>query len=146
MVGEHRVQLVPITHDLASRVGVALDRPHIALVGVEDAPKSRGRRSVVIDGKRKRILGMGGLYWREGLCWLWLGSVEMQRTSAIKIVRMARTMLRKAAQLGETRVLAARDPHPCSEKLLILLGFVKLPDHPTFNGIELWERKVAENG
>lgn len=138
-MGEHRVQFIPITRELAARVNIDLDRPHIAWVGVEDAPRSKGKRSILVDGKRKRILGMGGLYWREGLCWLWLGSVVMEKTSAIKIVRSARNMLAKAEQLGETRVLAARDPHPFSAKLLLLLGFTKLPDNPAFGGTEIWE-------
>lgn len=138
MADNHRVQFVPITPALAARAGIALDRPHIAWVGVEDAPQSRGKRSVVIDGQRKRILGMGGLYWREGLCWLWLGHVDMKRTSAIKIVRAARDMIVKARQLGETHIYTARDPHPCSEKLLTMLGFTKLPDRPEFGGVELW--------
>lgn len=145
-MAEHRVQFVPITRELASRVGIDLDRPHVAWVGVEDAPRSRGKRSVVIDGRRKRILGMGGLYWREGLCWLWLGAVVMERTSAIKIIRAARDMLAKAMQLGEREVYAARDPHPLSSKMLSVLGFEKLEDHPSFGGVEVWRyhmRKAA---
>lgn len=142
-MGEHRVQFIPISRELAARFDIELDRPHVAWVGLEDAPRSRGKRSVVIDGKRKRILGMGGLYWREGLCWLWLGHVVMERTSAIKVMRSAKDMLAKAEQLGETRVFAARDPHPHSAKLLTVLGFRKLDDHPSFQGIEIWQRDCA---
>lgn len=143
MVGEHRMEFVPLSRDLALRVGVDLDRPFVAWAGVEDAPRSRGKRSVVINGRRKRLVGMGGLYWREGLCWLWLGNVLVERTSAVRIVRAARKMLAKAEQMGEIRVLAARDPHPFSAKLLLLLGFTKLADHPLFGGIEIWEHRLV---
>lgn len=140
MVGNHRVQFVPLTRELAGRVGINLDCPHVAWVGVEDAPLSRGRRSVVIGGYRKRILGMGGLCWRAGLCWLWLDSVVMERTSAVKIVRAARDMLDRANALGDQRVFAARDEAPHSAKLLAMLGFVRMDDRPEFGGREIWQR------
>lgn len=137
------MQFVPLTQAIAARVGVALDRPHVAWAGVEDAPNSRGKRSIVLNGQRKRILGMGGLYWREGLCWLWLESVLLERTSALKVMRSAKAMLDKAEQLGETQVFAARDPHPHSEKLLRVLGFDQLHPHPAFGGVEVWRRVSA---
>lgn len=137
-----RVRFLPLTSEVAARAGIDvldyLAKPHVAWMGVEDAPQSRGWRSIVINGQRKRVLGMGGLVWREGLCWLWLHRVMLERTSAVKVVRSAKAMLLKAQCLGEPRVLATRDAAPRSEKLLSLLGFQKQPDHPELLGKELW--------
>lgn len=136
----HRVRFVRLTREIATKLGVeTYNRPTIAWAGVEDAPRSRGKRSIVMDGRRVRILGMGGLFWQDGLCWLWLDAIMMERTSAVMVVRSAKAMLKKAVQLGEERVFAIRDEAPRSEKLLRLLGFERWPDHPALKGKELWE-------
>lgn len=113
---------MPLTDEIAARRGISLDRPYVARAGYVG----------------KRLVGMGGLYWAEGLCWLWLDAVDMRHTRPFTVFRMARDMIRKAAALGEKRIFAARDPAPCSERLLTMLGFSRLPDHPEFEGFEIW--------
>jgi len=112
--------------------------PHIAKMAIVPDDKVRGKRRHVIDGRRYRVLGVGGLVWEQGLCWLWLGDVDEKRTPAVLVVRMAKNMLCRAVQLGEHRIVAARDDFPKSEKLLQLLGFKRVPDDPALNGRELW--------
>lgn len=122
-----KTTLVPLTREIAAKVSISLDRPHVAkacFVG-------------------KRLVGMGGLYWAEGLCWLWLDAVDMKVTKPFIVFRTARDMLERAAALGEKRVFAARDPAPCSERLLALLGFEKLPPHEEFGDVEIWATSLA---
>jgi len=112
--------------------------PHIAKMALVADEKVRGRRRHVVGGRAYRIIGLGGLVWEQGLCWLWLGKVDEKRAPAVAVVRAARNMLRRAVQLGEHRVFAARDDFPKSEKLLKMLGFTRLPDTPALDSRELW--------
>jgi hypothetical protein len=117
-----KTRLVPLTHEIAAKRGIPLDRPHVS-------------RACYVG---KRLVGMGGLYWRDGVCWLWLDGVDMRSTRPFTVFRTARDMIDRARALGEKQVIAIRDEAPCSEKLLRLLGFDRLPDHPDFNGAEVW--------
>ncbi len=145
-MGEPRLRAVTLTRDMMERMGVAFDdRPMIGWAGYTIDPRARGKRSIIIDGKRVRLVCCGGLYWREGLCWLFLagtqssrvnGKVVFNRTSAVAVVRRAKIMLEKARQLGEKLVVVARDEAPRSAKLLTLLGFKRHPE--TVNGVEIW--------
>ncbi len=133
-----RVELIPLSRALATRLGIRMDAPFIGFAGVEHAPESRGKRSIVLDKKRVRVLGVGGLQWREGLCWLFLDGVLESNTSALVTVRAAKTMISKAWLMGERMVVVARDEAPRSKKLLTMLGFQQLPELPEFQGIEVW--------
>lgn len=113
---------MPLTHEIAAKRGIPLDRPHVS-------------RACYVG---KRLVGMGGLYWRDGLCWLWLDGVDLKYTRPFAVFRTAQDMLSRAWALGEKQVIAARDEAPCSAKLLTLLGFERLPDHPGFNQVEIW--------
>jgi hypothetical protein len=117
-----KTRLVPLTHEIAAKKGIPLDRPHVS-------------RACYVG---KRLVGMGGLYWQSGLCWLWLDAVDLRHTRPFAVFRTARNMIERAAALGEKRIFAARDPAPCSERLLTILGFNRLPDHPEFEGVEIW--------
>lgn len=113
--------------------------PHIGRMAIVPDRQVRGRRRYIDgDGRHFRILGIGGLAWEQGLCWLWLSDVDEKRVPAVTVVRAARFMLGKAQQLGERRVFAARDEFPRSEKLLRFVGFTRMPDAPALNGRELW--------
>ena len=137
-----KTDLIPLSRAMASQLGISIDRPFIGFAGVEPAPRSRGKRSIVIDGKRMRVVGMGGLQWREGLCWMWLDKIDMSnRPSAITVVRAAHLMVSKAQQMGEKMVVVARDEAPNSRKLLTMLGFQQLPELPEFAGIEVWVKE-----
>lgn len=136
------VEFTALPREVANRFGIDNSEwdvfPHVAWMGITPDPKVRGMRRFDRDGVRYRVLGMGGLLWRAGLCWLWLNGIDLKRTNALKVVRSARSMLQKAAQLGEKRVVAARDEAPRSEGLLKLLGFERWPDDPAFQGKEIW--------
>lgn len=100
-----------------------LNFPVIAMAGME---------------RDKTFVGMGGLAWISGRCWLWLDHVDMNKRHAVTVVRMARRMLKKAVQLGEAEVWARRekDVAPLSTELLTLLGFEKVTDE---DDIEDWK-------
>lgn len=103
--------MMPLTGaDLVEVYKGKIDFPFIAYAGVED-------------GKRPKVIGIGGLAWIEGRCFLWLDLVDMKRTHPVVVVRQAKRMLDKAIQLGVSEVWARRDIEPLSEKLLRHLGF-----------------------
>lgn len=86
----------------------------------------------------RRRLGVGGLAWNAGVCWLWIDVHDLKRTYPVHVVRWARRMLKVAEKYGDLDVFAARDEFPRSEKLLNLLGFKRLPG--TVGGKEIWQR------
>lgn len=114
---------MPLTSEIATKRGILLDRPHIS-------------RACYVG---KRLVGVGGLYWRDGLCWLWLDGVDRKRTRPLVVVRTAKEMMARAWAVGERAVFAARDDTPMSLKLMLLLGAQRLPDHPDFGGVEIWK-------
>lgn len=75
------------------------------------------------------LLGMGGLSWKIGRCWLWYRVIDRAEhgegaSHPHLIVRAARRMLRRAQQLGESQVFAWRDDsEPSSKRLLEVIGF-----------------------
>lgn len=69
-------------------------------------------------------VGAGGLAWGAGRCWLFLELNEPQTDGRFLLIREAKRLKRKAAQLGETEVYVARDrSFPTSARLLKMLGF-----------------------
>src|SRR5688500_13907358 len=89
-------------------LNTVIDMPAVAFVGVED----------------DIFAGSGGLAWGNGRCWLWFTTVDPKPEYARPVLRAARQLLRKAAQLGESEVFTVRDPHyETSPRLLILTGF-----------------------
>lgn len=85
-----------------------IDMPAVAFVG--------------IDGEK--FAGSGGLAWGKGRCWLWFMTVEPKPEYARPVLNMARRLLRKAKQFGESEVYTIRDPQfETSPRLLALTGF-----------------------
>lgn len=90
------------------------------------------------------LLGMGGLSWKFGRCWLWYRVVDRaEHTEGSShphlIVRAARRMLRRARQLGETAVYAWRDDsEPSSKRLLQVIGF----DFLGFEDVETIDNRI----
>ncbi len=83
----------------------------------------------------RKIIGMGGLAWRFGRCDIWLDVRRRDLVNAHSVVRLARRMLRIAAQLGETEVFCLRDDHPNSVRLLRVTGAQLIGDvEVTFHG------------
>lgn len=109
--------------DVAGLYMGKVDFPVIAYAGME-----RG----------KRLIGVGGLAWLDRRCWLWLDHCDMKHRHPLVVVRWAKRMLDKAAQLGEAEVWARREKgiEPLSAELLTLLGFVRVTDE---DAIEDWK-------
>lgn len=102
--------------------GLEIDMPVVMKVGMEDG----------------RMIACGGLGWSGGRCWLWLHvENEASERIGIKVIREARKMLRKAAQLGEEIVYTPRDSsYETSERLLKMVGFEKTDE--VILGSEVW--------
>lgn len=89
-------------------LNVQIDMPAVAFVGVDD----------------NEIAGTGGLAWGGGRCWLWFHTVQQKREYVGPILRQAKLLMRKAAQLGETEVYTVRDTaFDTSPRLMKLCGF-----------------------
>lgn len=110
------IEIVRVTPEvIASIQGRDVPFPVIAYVGLEDGV----------------FLGCGGLAWRMGRCWLWLGFTPAGNSRPNHLVRYARRMLATAWQVGETRVHVERDQaEPMSARLLSHLGFAYIRDEP----------------
>lgn len=105
--------------------GIKIDLPAIAYVGIEDGV----------------VIGSGGLAFGNGRCWVWLRLDEGKPHHARPLVRQFKTLISKAAQLGETEVWTPRDNRfSTSERLLTALGF-KLA--AIENEIEVWKCPVS---
>lgn len=101
-------------------LSVKIDLPAVAYVGLDDGV----------------LVGSGGLAWGAGRCWLWFMIADSKPEYARPILKMAKRMLRKASQLGETQVFVVRDPaFASSEKLVRLSGF---KFHAIENGEEVF--------
>lgn len=112
------VQVDPST--VAAVEGVKIDIPAVAYVGIDDG----------------EIVGSYGLAWGGGRCWIWLRLPNGKPSYAITVMRRTKTLLAKAAQLGEREVFTPRDAEfKTSEKLLTVLGFQLFAIE---NGIEVW--------
>lgn len=102
--------------------GLEIDLPVVCKLGM-------------VDG---RPVAGGGLCWASGKCWIWF-FLEPDAPSGLgfKAIKNLRTMLRKAAQLGEAKVYAIRDPaFETSERLCKLAGFQKTGEEVL--GCEVW--------
>jgi hypothetical protein len=86
-------------------------------------------------------MGIGGLTWADGRCWLWFNSITPGVATALNTVRMARRALASARQLGEKTVYLTRDGSlSTSEKLVSMLGFIKTNEF--VGDVEVWECRV----
>jgi hypothetical protein len=95
-------------HQVAVALNVVIDWPAVAFVGMDDG----------------ELVGTGGIAWGADRCWLWLHVLKPRPQYAVPLVRVAKKMLRKAVQLGETTVFTVRDEqYASSAKLLKLVGF-----------------------
>lgn len=93
---------------IAVAMNVVIDMPAVAYVGVDE----------------DRLVGTGGLAWGKGRCWLWFTVVDSKPEYARPVLQMAKRLLRKAKQLGETAVYTVRDQkYDTSPRLLKLTGF-----------------------
>ena len=70
----------------------------------------------------RKVVGFGGLIWRFNRCELFLEVRRPELAAPLMVVRSARRVLLRAAQLGEREVFCFRDEYPNSEKLLRLVG------------------------
>ena len=65
-----------------------------------------------------------GLAWKDRACWLWFAIEGSKPAYRFIVMREAKKMLKRAAQLGETEVFVVRDDaYPTSARLLKILGF-----------------------
>ncbi|MBZ9807699.1 hypothetical protein [Mesorhizobium sp. ESP-6-2] len=95
-------------HRIAVALNVTIDWPAVAFVGIDDG----------------EFAGSGGLAWGADKCWLWFQTSLQKPEYARPVLKMARLLLRKAVQLGESEVYTVKDAQfPSSAKLLKLVGF-----------------------
>ena len=121
MAADFKVVKLPMA-DVCRAFGMAPD-PMIVYGGVENG----------------MVVGIGGLVWKAGICWLFLDVVDRTKTHPMTVVRMAKSMLSKARMLGDAHVYAARDDEPHSKRLLEMLGFEPVASVPSeLGGVELW--------
>lgn len=93
---------------VAVALNVVIDWPAVAYVGLDDG----------------EFVGSGGLAWGGDRCWLWFTVLDSKPEYARPVLMMARKLLRKAEQLGETAVFTIRDQKfATSPRLLKLTGF-----------------------
>lgn len=118
-------EVPPIAIEIAQ--GIHIDMPAVTYAGFEDG----------------ELVGYGGLAWSDGRCWIFF-SVQrpVSRAGALKVIRFAKRLERKAAQLGASTVFTPRDAqYETSMKLLKALGYEM---HSIENNIELWARNVRD--
>ena len=93
---------------VAVALGVEIDMPAVALVGIDDDV----------------FAGSGGLAWGKGRCWIWFSVVNGKPEYARPVLRTVQMLKAKARQLGETEIFTIRDPgFKSSAKLNRLCGF-----------------------
>lgn len=106
--------------------GLDIDLPVICRIGMEG----------------DKLIATGGLCFGGGRAWIWF-HVENKPTQSIAMqaIRQARTMMRKAAQLGETEVYTLRDAtFETSERLCKMAGFEKTDE--IVEGLEIWRHSL----
>lgn len=118
------VPALPAAVEIAQ--GIRIDMPAVTYAGFEDG----------------EFVGSGGLAWGNGRCWIFFTAHRpVSRAGALKVIRFAKRLERKAAQLGATELFTPRDAqHSTSTKLLKALGYEM---HSIENNIELWARYVG---
>lgn len=95
-------------HSVAVALNVVIDWPAVAFIGMDDG----------------QFVGSGGLAWGSDRCWLWFAVLDSKPEYAKPVMRMAKLLFRKAAQLGESVVYTVRDQKfATSARLLKLTGF-----------------------
>lgn len=118
-------EVPPIAVEIAQ--GICIDIPAVTYAGFDNG----------------EFVGSGGLAWCDGRCWIFF-SVQrpIGRAGALRVIRFAKRLERKAAQLGASTVFTPRDAqHETSTKLLKTLGYEL---HSIENNIELWARNVRD--
>lgn len=116
MVELHRVDGRTVT----ALAGLDIDLPVVAMVAME------GNEAVAA----------WGLAWRDGRCWLWFHMEHPDPSYRWIVIREARNMLKRAAQLGDDAVYTVRDPQfETSQRLLKILGFEPFGEE---DGKEVW--------
>lgn len=101
-------------------IGVRVDLPALAFVGVDDG----------------EIVGVGGLAWGGGRCWIWLQIDKPKPEYAIPLMRKTKALIKTACQFGDTEVYTPREAcYETSEKLLKVLGFEPFAIE---QGVEVW--------
>lgn len=103
------VAIVPIDpRGIVKSAGLDVDLPVTAKAAIEG----------------EELLACWGLAWGVGRCWLWLHVERSEPKHAFTVIREAKRMLKRAAQLGETEVYTPRDAsRETSARLLKLVGF-----------------------
>jgi len=121
------LQILPADpHRVAVALNVVIDWPAVAFVGIDD----------------DELVGTGGIAWGADKCWLWLHVLKPRPQYAVPLVRIAKKMLRKAVQLGETEVYTVRDAqYPSSAKLLKLVGF-ELSEIKDGQEVHIWHSSL----
>lgn len=105
---------------VARATGLDINLPVVAVVAMEG----------------DQALAAWGLAWNDGRCWLWLFLENPKPEYRWIVIREARKMLRRAAQLGNPEVFTVRDFEvETSARLLTLLGF---RFHRIEKGREIW--------
>lgn len=107
-------------YSIAVALNVVIDWPAVAFVGIDD----------------DQLVGCGGLAWGGDRCWLWFTTTDSKPEYARPVLQMAKKLLRKAAQLGESMVFTVRDDKfATSPRLLKLTGF---RFHAVEDGLEVF--------
>ena len=103
------IVIVPIDpREIVKSAGLDVDLPVTARAAIEG----------------EELLAVWGLAWSPGRCWLWLHVERSEPKHAFTVIREAKRMLKRAAQLGETEVYTPRDAsRETSANLLKLVGF-----------------------
>lgn len=112
----HRVDGVTV----ARATGLDVNLPVVAMVAMED----------------EQAIAAWGLAWHDSRCWLWLFLENPKPEYRWIVMREARKMLKRAAQLGNSEVYTVRDFEvETSARLLTILGF---RFHRIEKGKETW--------
>lgn len=120
MVQLHRVDGATV----AAAVGLKIDLPVVSMVAVDEGV----------------AIAAWGLAWKERRCFLWFYIDQPHPEHLWTIVKEARKMLRRAAQLGETDVFVTRDEtFSSSLRLLKIMGF---EPSSIEDGKEVWRWQV----
>lgn len=116
MIELHRI---PIPRPMGI-AGLEIDLPVFATIGIHEG----------------EVIGIGGLTWGGGRCFLFFHIEKQVPGAGLVAVREARRMIRKARQLGETEIWTIRDAaYDTSERLLKIVGFEPAGED---NGKEAW--------
>lgn len=107
--------------------GIKIDMPAVAYVGIDDGV----------------IVGSGGLAWGRGRAWIFFSTkAPLGASAGLRIIRFAKTLERKVAQLGHDDIYTPRDDqYATSKRLLTMLGYSHAE---TDQGVEIWRKVLGE--